>query len=86
MTTYFDSEDNYRTGCRNVSLCQDSPIQDYVHPNDQTHRTLTNKNNGSLNEKEVVHVFISIWPMELTRADKNRCRVVIVVCNLGECS
>ena len=28
------SEDDYRTGCRNVS-----PIQDYVHPDDQTQPT-----------------------------------------------
>ena len=38
-TTHFDSEDDYRTGCRNVSHCkqqQYSPIQDYVHPDDQT--------------------------------------------------
>ena len=84
MTTYFDSEDEYRTGCRNVSLCQDSPIQDYVHPDDQTHRTLTHKNNGSLNEKEVVHVFISnIWPVELTLA---KTVAVLLICNLGECS
>ena len=41
-TTHFDSEDDYRTGCRNVSHCQqqlNSPIQDYVHPDDQTQPT-----------------------------------------------
>ena len=44
-TTYLqsqsDSEDDYRTGCRNVSLCQrqQSYIQDYIHPDDQTQPT-----------------------------------------------
>ena len=37
-TTHFDSEDDYRTGCENVSHCeQQRPIQDYVHADDQTH-------------------------------------------------
>ena len=32
----FDCEDDYRTGCRNVSNCeQQDPIQDYVHPDDE---------------------------------------------------
>ena len=30
-------EDDYRTGCRNVN--NNSPIQDYVHPDDQTQPT-----------------------------------------------
>ena len=38
-TTHFDSEDDYRTGCQNVSRC---PIQDYVHPDDHTQPTFTN--------------------------------------------
>ena len=29
----FDSEGDYRTGCRNVTV-NNSPIQDYVHPDD----------------------------------------------------
>ena len=35
-----DSEDDYRTGCRNVIVNNNSPIQDYVHPDDQTQPTL----------------------------------------------
>ena len=35
-TTHFDSEDDYSTGCRNVSQCH---IQDYVNPDDHTQPT-----------------------------------------------
>lgn len=37
----FYSGDDYRTGCRNVSHCQQhhSPIEDYVHTDDQTQPT-----------------------------------------------
>ena len=40
-TTHFDSEDDYRTGCQNVSHCQlnNSPIQDYIHSDIQTQPT-----------------------------------------------
>ena len=42
-TLTLDSEDDYRTGCRNVSylitVSNNSPIQDYVHPDDQTQPT-----------------------------------------------
>ena len=34
--THFDSEDDYRTGCRNVHVNNNSAIQDFVHPDDQT--------------------------------------------------
>ena len=35
---HFDSEDDYRTGCRNfeATVNNNSPIQDYVHSDDQT--------------------------------------------------
>ena len=33
------AEDDYRTGCRNVVVNNNSPIQDYVHPDDQTQLT-----------------------------------------------
>ena len=36
-TTHFDSGDDYHTGCRNISH---SPIQDYIHPDNQTQPTL----------------------------------------------
>ena len=33
--THFDSEDDYRTGCQNVSHCNNnSPIQDYIYMDD----------------------------------------------------
>ena len=35
-TTHFDSEDDYRTGCRtSVTVNNNSPIRDYVHQDDQ---------------------------------------------------
>ena len=33
-TTHFDPEDDYRTGCGNISSVNDSPIHDYDHPDD----------------------------------------------------
>ena len=37
---FFNSENDYRTGCRNVSAVNNnSTIQDYVHPDDQTQPT-----------------------------------------------
>ena len=40
-TTHFDSENDYRTGCRNVSHCQQqlSSVQGYVHLDDQNQPT-----------------------------------------------
>ena len=41
-TTLFDYEDDYRTGCRNVSHCQqrnNSPFPDCVHPDNDTQPT-----------------------------------------------
>ena len=43
-TTHFDSEDDYRTGCRNISHCQQqsySGLQhvQHVHPDDHTQPT-----------------------------------------------
>ena len=34
-----DFEDYYRTGCRNVTVSNNSPIQDYIHPDDHTQPT-----------------------------------------------
>ena len=53
-TTHFDSEDDYRTGCRNVSHYQQqhSPIEDYVHPDDQTQPTFKD-NDISKTPKEI---------------------------------
>ena len=43
MILFFDSEDDYRTGCWNVSHCNNnSPIQDDVHQDDQTQPTFKN--------------------------------------------
>ena len=33
-TSHFDFEDDYRSGCRMSVTVNNSPIQDYVHPND----------------------------------------------------
>ena len=30
---------DYRTGCRNATVNNYSPIQDYIHPDDQTEPT-----------------------------------------------
>ena len=39
-TTHFDSEDDYRTVVEtSVTVKNNSPIQDYVHPDDQTQPT-----------------------------------------------
>ena len=38
--TFFYSEDDYGTGCQNVN--NNSPIQDFVHPDDQTQPTSEN--------------------------------------------
>ena len=40
----FDSEDDYRTSCQTpVTVNNNSPIQDYVHPDDHTQPTLPDK-------------------------------------------
>ena len=40
-TTHFDSEDDYCTGCSNVSHCQQQQsYSDHVHPNDHTNLLL----------------------------------------------
>ena len=33
---HFDSEDDYRSSCRNVSHCHQSSFQNYTHPDDHT--------------------------------------------------
>ena len=38
-TTHFDSEDDDCSGCRNVTVNNNSPIQDYIHPDNQTQPT-----------------------------------------------
>ena len=38
-TTHSVSEDDYRTGCQNVSHCHEHPIQDYVYPDDHVKPT-----------------------------------------------
>ena len=40
-TAHFDSEDDYRTGCRNVSHCQQQSYSglQHVHPDDNTQPT-----------------------------------------------
>ena len=38
-TTHFDSADDYCSGCRTVTVNNNSPIQDYIHPDDHTQPT-----------------------------------------------
>ena len=69
---------------QSLSWRQQCPIQDYVYPDDQTQLTYTQEYWIDEWERRCTRVHINL--AYGANADKNRCRVVIVVCYLGECS
>ena len=69
MILFFDSEDDFHTGCRNVSHCNNnSPIQDYVHPDDQAQPTFKN-----------IFVLCSLFCVFLSRILMTTCITIGIV-------
>ena len=59
-TTHFDSEDDYRTGCRNVSHCQQQQSYSGLHsPDNQTQPTFEMTPGFNLLQNKVLFSILS---------------------------
>ena len=68
-TTHFDSEDDYRTGCWNVSHChQESLFRDYVHLDHNTRPTYETNDSWV----QTFHSFTFTWTTERTTCKRLR--------------